>query len=278
MNIRVVADSTCDLPVSIAKSNHITVIPTCINIGNKTYLDGIDMSRDQFYENLPNFPATVQTSAPGPDAFIQTYEKLAGEGAEEIISIHPPKRLSNLFNVAQLAAGAIKGVRVTALDLGQVSLGTGLLAVKAAMAARAGERLDAIIKMLLDCASQTHLYAALETMEYLRRSGRVPGILVSIGSLLHIKPVVAVYKGDIALTKNRTIYAATEYIIRQIKSLGALDQVAFIHTHARKRVEDLMHSVKEIIPLNPVPLVVEVTPVLGAHVGTGAVGMVAITK
>ncbi len=278
MTIRIVADSTCDLPVSLAKKHGIAVIPTCINIGNRTYLDGIDMTREQFYEGLPNFPSVARTSAPGPDAFIRAYEKLAGEGASNIISIHPPARLSNLFNVAQLAADAVKKVRITPLDLGQVTLGTGLLAVMAARAAKAGESLDAIVNMLIDQASRTYTFAALETMEFLKRSGRIPSLVATIGSLLSIKPVVTLTKGALTIDKVRTTHSATEHLVRLVKNLGPLEEMAIVHAHALRRAEGLLKLLEGVLPKGREAMLVEATPILGAHVGPGAVGVVAIVK
>lgn len=278
MSIRIVADSTCDLPVALAKKYDIEVIPTCINIGDQTYLDGVNMTREQFYEGLPHFSSIARTSAPGPDAFIHAYEKLAQAGASDIISIHPPANLSNLFNVAQLAANVVKKVRIIPLDLGQVTLGTGLLAIMAARAAQAGESLDSIIKRLIERATRTYTFAALETMEFLKRSGRIPGLLASIGSLLSIKPIIALSKGVITLEKVRTTRSATEHLIRRVKDLGPLEELSIVHAHAPDRAEGLLKLLGEILPNRKEPLLVEATPILGVHVGLGAVGIVAIAK
>jgi DegV family protein with EDD domain len=278
MHIRIVADTTCDIPEDLAKKHQITTIPTCINIGDRTYLDGIDMTREQFYEDMPNFPSLARTSAPGPEIYIKTYERLALEGADEIISIHPPATLSNLFNVAQLAAGVVTRVNVTPLDLGQVSLGTGLLALMAARAAKAGKGVDAIIRLLLERAAHTYIFAALETMEYLKRSGRISGLVADIGSLLKIKPVVMLSSGVISISKVRTSRYAMDYLIRQVRKLGPIDQVAFMHTRALQRAHELVHSLDGIVQEIQKPLMVEATPILGTHVGLGAVGMVVITK
>lgn len=278
MSIRIVADSTCDLPDSLAKRHGIAVIPTCINIGNQTYLDGVDMTREQFYEGLPNFPSIVRTSAPGPEAFIRTYEKLAQDGASDIISIHPPAKLSNLFNVAQLAADAVQNVRITPLDLGQVTLGTGLLALMAARAAKAGESLDAIVKMLVEKAARTYTFAALDTMEFLKRSGRIPSLVASIGSLLSIKPVVTLTSGSLTIDKVRTTRSATEHLIRLVKNLEPLEELSIVHAHARSKAEGLLKLLEGALPKGKEALLVEATPILGVHVGLGAVGAVVIAK
>lgn len=276
--IRIVADSTCDLPESLAQTNGITVIPTCINIGDKTYLDGIDMTREQFYEELPKFTSVARTSSPGPEVFIRTYEKLAAEGASQIISIHPPAQLSNLFNVAQLAANAVRKARVTPLDLGQVTLGSGLLALMAARAAEAGESLDTIVKTLIDRAARTYTFAALETMEFLKRSGRIPSLVANIGSILNIKPVATLTRGKLTITKVRTTRKATDYLIQLVSNLEPLEELSIVHAHARVRAEGLLELLKGALPKGKQALLVEATPILGAHVGLGAVGVVVVAK
>lgn len=278
MSIRIVADSTCDLPGELTNKLNITIIPTCINIGDRTYLDGVDLSRDEFYERLPNFPSIASTSAPGPDTFINTYRRLAEEGADEIISIHPPAEFSNLFNVAQLAAAEVKRVRITPLDLGQVTLGTGLLAVMAARAVKAGETLDSILKMLRTYAAKTYTFAALDTMEFLRRSGRVPALVASIGSLLSIKPVATLYAGSLRIDKVRTSKSALERLIKLVTNIGPLEELSIVHAHARGRAEELFKRLAAVIPIGKETLVVEATPILGTHVGLGAVAAVAIAK
>jgi DegV family protein with EDD domain len=278
MNIRIVADSTCDLPDDLIKRHRISIVPTCINIGNKTYLDGIDMTREEFYEGLPNFPTVARTSAPGPELFIKAYEQLAKEGADEIISIHPPAKLSNLYNVAQLAGESMTQVNVTALDLGQLSLGTGLLVLKAAKAVEAGKMLGDIIQMLQERSLHTHVFAALDTFENLKRSGRISELVANIGSLLDIKPIIVLYDGKIDIVKVRTLNSAIEYLIRRVKSLGPLEQIAFMHTHAPLRAEKLCMSLNGVVPNKQDYLMVEATPVLGTHLGVGGVGLVAITK
>ncbi len=278
MPIRIVADSTCDLPDSVAKKHGIAIIPTCVNIGNQTYLDGVDITREQFYDGLASYTGVTSTSAPGPEAFIRTYEKLAREGASDIISIHPPARLSNLFNVAQLAAKEVRKVRITPLDLGQVTLGTGLLALIAAKAAKAGDSMDAIIKMLIEKAARTYTFAALETMEFLKRSGRIPSLVASIGSLLNIKPVVTLTRGVLNIDRVRTTRSATEHLIHLVRRLGPLEELSIVHAHASNRAEGLLKLLGESLPIGKETLMVEATPILGVHVGLGAVGAVVIAK
>ena len=138
MPIGIVTDSTCDLPDEIVQENGIRVVPLYIHIGTTDYLDGIDISREQFYQGLAGYHQPPTTAAPGIDTFAQVYEELAQEGATGIVSIHISETLSNVVNVAQLAAQKVTTVPVTVIDSGQLTLGVGFEAVRAAETARAG--------------------------------------------------------------------------------------------------------------------------------------------
>jgi DegV family protein with EDD domain len=139
--IRIVTDSSCDLPAGMVAQYGISVVPLYINIGGKSYLDGVEMTHEQFYQGLPHFESHPSTSVPGPGQFVQVYGRLAQEGATEIISIHIGSALSAMVGVARLAAQEMEKVPVTAFDSGNLSLGTGLLALTAAKAAAEGRPL-----------------------------------------------------------------------------------------------------------------------------------------
>jgi len=139
MTIQVVTDSTADLPTQTAKDYNITVVPLYINIEGKSYPDGVELSRQEFYQRLPDLKSPPLTSAPGPEIFRQVYEKLAAQGATEVLSLHISASLSATYNIAQAAAQTSKAVPVTTFDPGQLTLGTGLLVIEAAKAAAAGQ-------------------------------------------------------------------------------------------------------------------------------------------
>lgn len=196
MTIKIVTDSTCDLPDEIVKTLDISVVPLYINIGREGYLDGVDLSRQEFYEGLPNFPTHPTTAAPGTDKFRQVYERLVQEGATQIISIHISPSLSAVIDVARSAAQEVKDATVEVFDSRQLSLGTGFLVELAARAAKQGKAMGEIIHSLKDQISRSHVFASLETLEYLRRSGRMNGVVSGIGNLLQIKPILRMYDGS----------------------------------------------------------------------------------
>ena len=278
MSIRIVTDSTADLPDQLVAEHGITVVPLYINVAGRSYLDGVELSRQEFYEMLPKHKSPPTTSAPGPEAFRQKYEGLAAEGATEILSIHISASLSATFNIAQAAAQTTKGVSVTALDSGQLTLGTGLLVLEAARAAAAGRTMAEIIALLKEKAARTHTFAALDTLEFLRRSGRVSHLTYGLGSLLRIKPLLKMHAGEMGMERVRTRRRAVERLIELVSGLGPLEELAIVHTHAPERAEALRQQAQHLFPQDRVPFFSSVTPVIGAHVGPGAVGFAGIVK
>lgn len=278
MTIKIVTDSTCDLPEAIVAEHGITVLPLYINIGERSYLDGVELTREEFYEQLPSYQTPPTTSAPGTGTFVQAYERLANEGAEEVLSIHIAQSLSGVMNAAQSAAESTDVIPVTTFDAGQITLGTGLLVRAAAKAAAAGASMQEIQTMLVEMGSRTHAFAALDTLEYLRRSGRVSMIQSKLGALLRVKPLLTMHDGEIGFDKVRTRNVALQWLIDQVTALGPLEECALVHTHTMERLEELRHRAQNLLPADEEPLIAEVTPVIGAHVGPGAVGFACVAR
>jgi len=276
VTIKIVTDSNCDLPADLVARYGITVVPLYINIGKKSYLDGVEMTHEQFYEGLPHFESHPTTSVPGPGVFVQMYEGLAQAGATGIISIHVGGALSALMAVARLAAEEITSVPVTVFDSGQLTLGTGLLALTAARAAAEGRPQSDIIAALEDQAARTHCVAALDTLEYLRRSGRLSRFQSSLGSVLQIKPVLRMHAGEFDMERVRTRRGAYSRVIELLTQLAPFEKLTLVHTHAPEKVQLLRQKASHLFPNGQEPMVAEVTPLIGTHVGPGAAGFVAI--
>ena len=276
MAIRFVTDSTCDIPAPVAQEYGINVIPVYINIGSQSYLDGVDLTHAEFYDNLPGYRTPPSTSAPGLGSFLETYKRLALEGASEIISIHAAGTLSNILNVSKLAAQAMEALKVAVVDSGSTSLGLGFLAIIAAKAAASGKSAGEIIALLEKKVRNTYLFAALDTLEYLRRSGRASMVQASLGSLLNIKPVIALNNGKLTMETIRTRARSIERLIAMVTNLGPLDYLAVAHARAHERAEELYQKVVQLLPKGEKPMIIEATPALGTHVGPGAVGLMCV--
>jgi len=177
MSIRIVTDSTCDLPTELIEEHKISVIPLFINVGEKGYLDGIEITRQEFYTRLPEFNPPPTTATPSIESFLELYERLANEGAKEILSIHISERLSATINIARKAAQQFKSIPVIVLDSMQVSLGTGFVVLEAAKSIAAGLHIKDILSKIESLNPRVFVFAALDTLEYLRRSGRMNGVV-----------------------------------------------------------------------------------------------------
>ena len=276
MSIRIVTDSTCDLPKDVVEAYGITIVPLYINYGNQGYLDGVEISREQFYQRLPESNPLPTSATPGVDAFRDVYERLAETGATEIISIHISISLSATVDIARQAAEATQSVLVTVLDSQQLSLGTGFLAVAAAKAAAEGMTVDEIIPILEDQASRTYVIAALDTLEFLKRSGRMNGAVARLGNLLKIKPLLIMNAGEPTAERVRTRQRAISRMIEFVSALGPLEEIALVHTNAAKGAKDLYRQARNLFPDSSEPLSVDVTPVLGANIGPGVIGFAVI--
>jgi DegV family protein with EDD domain len=276
MSIRIVTDSTCDLPQDVVQKYGIRVVPMYIHIHGESYLDGVDITREEFYRRLPELDPAPTTAAPGPKMFRQIYEELAQEGATEVLSIHISVSLSAVLDVAKLAAEETTSVRVTVMDSRQLSLGTGFLVETAAVAAAQGKSMDEILAILEEQISRTHVFAVLDTMEFLRRSGRISGLVAGFGSLLQVKPLLRMYEGDPTSERVRTTNGAFSRLESLLVERAPFKQVALVHTHAGEQAELLKQRVEHLLPQGDL-ISVDITPVIGAHIGPGAVGFACIS-
>ncbi len=277
MTIRIVTDSTCDLTPKQLEQYSISVIPCYINIGDRSYLDGKDISRNEFYKNLPSYKQFPGTSAPGIGLFVKEYKKLVREGATHIISMHIHDGLSNLANVARIAAQAVNPLKVTIIETGQVAMGLGFMVLKAAQAAIDGFSVEKIKKLVDDQDMRTFVFAALDMVDFLKKSGRVPAMMTTIANLLRIKPVVQLHEGIVRLTGQvRTSSQGNTWLLKTLDRLGPLDNLAVLHTNAEARARNLLNAITLFIDGNINISVSEATPVLGVHVGPGGVGLACV--
>lgn len=276
--IKIVTDSTCDLPQEVIEKLEISVVPCYINFPDKSFLDGVEISRKDFYEMLPNYNPPPTTSAPAIGTFAKLYKDLLDGGATQVLSIHISSVLSGIHNVAYLAAEAVGNQLVRTFDGGQLSLGTGLIVEAAATAAKEGRSLEEILLLIQDLAKRTYTFAAANTLTYLQRSGRVSQAKAVLGSLLQIKPILGMNQGKITTTAVRSFSGSINHLMNTLKSLGPLEKISLVHTNASDRTDRLLEEIKNYVPNVPVNYRMDVTPVLGSHLGPGVFGFVAVTK
>ncbi len=265
MSIAIVTDSTSDIPVDILKNYNIYQIPVDLMLGNKTYLDGFDLSRNDFYNRLPALEKLPTTAAPASGRFQELYNSVFNKGFSEIISIHAASALSGIFNAARLASLEFSP-KITVVDSQQLTLGLGFQVIAAAKAAKENIPVKAILDKIESIKERIHVYALLDTFEYIQRSGRVSWTKARIGSILNIKPILELKEGEIlsrglARARNKGI----QFLGDVLQSLGTLEDLAVLHTNA---VEDGMGFIQQFAPdEHKNPLLVNITTIIGTHVG-----------
>ncbi len=277
MTVRIVTDSTCDLPAAVVAKYGICVAPLYINVGSRGYLDGIDMTRDEFYKKLPTFPVQPTTAVPSLQKFCALYAALADEGANEVISIHISTSLSAIMNVAQVAAQETVSTAVTVFDSRQLSLGTGFLVETAAKLAQAGNSVSEILPVLNAQIKRTHVCAALDTLQFLRRSGRMNSVISTIGEILQIKPLLRMYDGKSSAERVRTRKHATKRLLDLLNEYKPFEKIAFLHSNALEQAQALIQEVRDFLPDEDIWLE-QINPILGAHIGPGVVGFACISQ
>lgn len=197
MAVRVVTDSTADIPSAVADELGIAVVPLYIHFGHNVYQDGVDIGHDEFYRRLVEGPDFPKTSAPSSGSFTEVYEALSAD-TDEILSIHISTKLSATYNSAVVGRDGVRtACRVEVIDSRSASMGLGLLAIVAAKAARRGATLDEVSDVVHRSIPRTHYFGLVETLEYLYRGGRIGKAQSFFGSMLSIKPLLAIREGEV---------------------------------------------------------------------------------
>ncbi len=278
MKIGIVTDSTSDIPAYLVEEHNIKVVPTILILEGKEYADGIGITREDFYTRLPSLRTPPTTAAPSVGDFAAPYETLLSNGYDHIISIHAASQLTTTINAARQAAQEFPD-KVTIIDSGSLSLGLGFQVIAAAEEAELG--LKPALGAIDSTRKRLQVSAALDTMEYLRRSGRVPAAVATLGGLLSIKPMIELVDGQVkAIGAVRTTKQADERILKFLLERGELQRLAILHTNAepraRKLLNEMMSHARQSVPRDI--LFVNVTAVIGTHLGPNGLGFAAVRK
>jgi DegV family protein with EDD domain len=273
--VLIITDSTADIPPELAADLGITVVPAYIQIGTRSYRDGLELSREEFYAQLPVMETTPTTAVPPMEDFGATFRRLR-DRADGLVVITVSGRLSGMHNIATMAARDVPGKDIRVVDSGQVSMGLGLIVIAAAQAAAAGAGIEEIAALVDNMAPRVHVFAVLDTVEYLRRSGRVSWARAKAVEVLRIKPVISVRQGQVReLGRVRTMHQAVDRLSDLCKALGPLEQLAVLHTYS-PLVDELRRRLAVCHPVGEL-LTVVATTTIGAHVGPRGLGMAAVS-
>jgi DegV family protein with EDD domain len=274
MKIGFVTDSTADIPFDLAAQMGIEVVPALVNVKGQCYQDGVELSREEFYRLLPGLIPPPTTSAPSVGAFQERYEKLFSGGVRTIVSIHLPNNLSGTYNAARLAGEDFNG-RVHVVDSGQLSLGTGFQVLQAVESARRGAVLQEVLETVRSVGQRVRVAALLESLEYVRRSGRVSWARAMLGNLLHLQPLIELRFGAVLrLGQARTRHQGIQRLTDALTSWGPLERLAILHTNAEAAARQLLEEMRPRVP--SAPLMVNVTTAIGTHVGPNGLGFAAV--
>ncbi len=273
--VRVVTDSTANLPKELAASLHVHVVPLRVLFGNEAYADGVDLTDEEFYRRLREAKVLPRTSQPSAGEFAEVYRRLAREGAS-VISIHISGKLSGTVASAEAARLMLPEAEITVIDTLSVSMGLGLLVLRAAQAAQDGRSHGEIVQLVNQLSPRVRVMFVVDTLEYLQRGGRIGGAAALVGSLLSLKPILGVRDGRVeALEKVRTKAKAVERMLALMEeevSAGARLHAAVLHGQAPAEAAALTERLKA--RFQPVEVFSsDVGPVLATHAGPGVVGI-----
>ena len=277
MSIRIVTDSTADLPPEAVAEHGIEVVPLTVFFGDEALLDGVDIDADRFYARLQTDSRLPTTSQPSPGAFREVYQRLADEGATEILSIHLSARLSGTLEAAIQGAAGLD-VPVEHVDSQFVSLSLGLGVIAAARAVERGAPLDETRALAEDQFRRTHCFFLLDTLEYLRRGGRVGRAAGVVGTLLRVKPVLTLEAGEVVpFARARTRLKAIEEALSRVAELRPIEQAMVVHSTVP---DDLDYVVTRLRGLAPDASIVtgRLGPTVGVHGGPGTLGLAVVSS
>jgi DegV family protein with EDD domain len=276
--VMVVTDSTCNLPASIMEGLPITVVPLHIIFNTMDiYLDGINITPQEFYTRLRSEKPIVSTSQPTPAALAQRYAQFVEEGYD-ILSVHISSKLSGTINSAEQARKTIRNGVIEIVDSQLASLPLGFAVLEAAKAAATGASLAECKKIAIETSKRSSAVFIVDTLEYLHRGGRIGGASAFFGTALNIKPVLELKNGIIdAAGRVRTLNKAMEYILdvleRKIGPNVSNLHLSALHAEAAGNANILLEKAKSRFKTTGTSLIVDVTPVIGAHVGPGTIAI-----
>jgi DegV family protein with EDD domain len=272
VSIRVVTDSSCDLPQGLVDALRIEIVPLTIRFGSEEFVDREELSTEEFWRRLETTKVLPETAAPSAGAFEQKFRDLVGRGATGIVCINLSSHLSATMQSAQVAAAAVsKDVPVQVIDSRSASMGLGNLVLTAARRAADSDSLESIVGEVVDRRDRTKLFASLDTLEFLKRGGRIGNARALLGTVLSIKPIVELREGIVEESgKVRTRSKALK-MLAQHAAEGRIEHLAVLHGMAPD-VDELLELLDPVFPRDEVISGV-VGPVIGTHVGPRVIGV-----
>ncbi len=273
MAVAVVTDSSCDLPAELVAEHHIEVVPLSIRFGDEELVDRVDLTPAQFWSRCASSSTLPETSAPSPGAFETAFRKAAAHGPDGVVCVNLSSKLSATIQAAQAAARAVEGeVAVRIVDSRSVTMGLGMIVLETARAGAAGKSLDEVAAVAEDLSQRTRVYGTLDTLENLRKGGRIGGAQAFLGSLLSVKPSIVVQEGAVEPgPKLRTRARGLAWLAEKVAADQPPGDVAIVHGDAPD-VDQLKGLLAAHVPAERI-VIADLGAVIGTHAGPRTVGV-----
>ncbi len=275
MAIAIVVDSASDLPQDLADQSSIRRVPLSVTIDGVEYADGVDLSREKFWKVVAESSSMPKTAAPSPPQFLSAFADAASQGADGVMCLTMSAKLSATFQNANVAAKGFSGIPTMVIDTETLTLTEGLIALAAASFAQESTEVDQVAKFVESLKARARTRGCLDTLEFLRRGGRIGSAAALMGTLMSFKPIIAVEDGEVkAPSRERTRRRAVENLLEWLKDLGPLESVGVVHAEAGD-IDEIVSRVRDLTGLSVVTSIMGAT--IGSHAGPGAVGVCAVT-
>ena len=274
MVVRIVTDSTSDIPADTAERLGITVVAQNVHVGTQTYKDNVTITPDEFYSMLASSAELPKTSQASPGDFKEVYDSL-GNDADGIVSIHVSSELSGTSN------SAVQGTRQTSaecpvevIDTKQVSMGLGIVAIAAAEAAQRGAEHEEVVSAAHDAATRVQCFCLFETLEFLEKGGRIGKAQAMIGSVLKIKPMIIIRDGEVQqLGKGRTFAKVLGKLKQTAREFAPVEALSVMHSTTPEAAGEVADDLSDMLPEGAEPSITRFGPALGVYTGPGAIGI-----
>ncbi|MDP3062045.1 MAG: DegV family protein [Chloroflexota bacterium] len=276
MAVRVVTDSTADLPPEMAKQWGITVVPLNVHFGDQMFKDGVTITVEEFFRKLATGPLFPSTSQPSVGEFLEVYKRLTASG-DHLVSIHISDKMSGTLNSARQAKEAMgPSAHVEIIDSMSASIGVGFVALEAAKVAHAGGSPQQVADRARDLVPRLRIFFVVDTLEYLAKGGRISKAKAFLGNLLNVKPILVVKDGEVGpLEQVRTRERALDRLAQLIEQSAPLEALAVVHATTPADAISLADRLKRLAPRGEV-VMAHMGAVIGTHTGPGTVGALAV--
>ena len=273
MTVKIVTDSSCDLPDALVSELGIDVVPLKIRFGTEELVDRVDLSPSEFWARCSTSAELPSTAAPAPGAFEEVFRKAAAAGHEGVVCVNLSSKLSATGEASQAAARAVADtIPVKVVDSLSTTLGLGMIAVESARRAAAGAGLDDIVALAEDMARRTKVFGSLDTLEYLKKGGRIGAAQALLGSILSIKPCIEVVDGKVEPgPKQRTRSRSLQWLADQVGAHKGVENLAVLHGDAPD-VDTLVGLLSTHFPREQI-VIGQLGAVVGAHTGPRTIGV-----